>query len=723
MKHILSSIVLAAFVAVCNIIGHVGIIHRSSYLDHDDDYDQPSIIATTTINNSVDGKRDRQYMTRNEEDSTTMTYDVPEYEFPTIDERFEYYMGDWYNKTDWKVTSCKEFVKLDNENNIIKGQIMHSTDMIFTLGTLKACQETTQYCKNAYNTLKLAETSTTNDRVSLWICAYENKSFPNLLIIYFSLQDLLAMFKFGDSRTRLTSQPVITKSRPALGSEIKEQSIIWPLNTNRHFIAPLEKLHEIKSNNQEVEWEDKIPKLFWRGTTTGQRVELLSQWIHYDTNVIDIAFDHIVGQRKSKSKSDKKFFDKYREKNNIITRQKVDIQEMLKYKYLLSIEGNDVATGLKWMLYSNSVVFMSPPTKATWAMEDLLLPFVHYIPVAPDYSNLLEMIRWAEGHQHACQVISKRATDFMDRLALSDQARIDTETLRKRLAIAYVSQFQKQLEACGETETAPNSSFAHGTDETKTEQSQGKVQTPHDQQKEVESLSCYEPNPRPIVGEYKNWRNNNMNAPKVLNMGFPKIGSTTLKGFLSQGVSRGKQLSTLGYNVSHWKLHDENSTEHIGSCMARAIKNNMPPLSTCGNYGAYTQMDESTASGCNFPQISYLDEIYYEEPSAIFILPFRNVSEWISSVSRYHDMRSRMTNVCEFPEYSFALGMGAKDGELEDLYCQHVKHIRKFVAERPSLTLVEYSIGAEGVGDYLAFLLPHMRLNGSHYGHMNINTK
>jgi len=222
-------------------------------------------------------------------------------------------------------------------------------------------------------------------------------------------------------------------------------------------------------NNQEVEWEEKVSKVFWRGTTTGQRVELLSQWVHYDTNVIDIAFDHIQGQRKSKSNQDKKFFDNYREKNNIITRQKVDIQEMLKYKYLLSIEGNDVATGLKWMLYSNSVVLMAPPTKATWAMEDLLLPFVHYIPVAPDYSNLLKMIRWAEEHQHACQVISKRATDFMTRLAMSDQARIDTETLRERLAVAYVNQFQKQLETCWETEAV-----THGTDgeikETETEQ-------------------------------------------------------------------------------------------------------------------------------------------------------------------------------------------------------------------------------------------------------------
>ena len=91
---------------------------------------------------------------------------------------------------------------------------------------------------------------------------------------------------------------------------------------------------------------------------------------------------------------------------------------------------------------------MSPPTVASWAMEDLLLPFVHYIPLADDYSNLLEMLQWAEQHQDACQVISKRATDFIDKLWLSEQARIDTEILRERLATAYVTQFHTQLTTC-----------------------------------------------------------------------------------------------------------------------------------------------------------------------------------------------------------------------------------------------------------------------------------
>jgi len=87
----------------------------------------------------------------------------------------------------------------------------------------------------------------------------------------------------------------------------------------------------------------------------------------------------------------------------------------------------------------------------------------------------------------------------------------------------------------------------------------------------------------------------------------------------------------------------------------------------------------------------------------------------------WHGLKSRLAKFCVFPEYNFTIdkGRNATDEEFEDLYCKHVQHVRKFVIEHPTLTLIEYSIGAENVGDYLASLLPHMRLKGSHYGHMN----
>ena len=44
------------------------------------------------------------------------------------------------------------------------------------------------------------------------------------------------------------------------------------------------------------------------------------------------------------------------------------MEDQLKYKYILMLEGNDVATGLKWQLISNSVVFMARPTCVSFAM-------------------------------------------------------------------------------------------------------------------------------------------------------------------------------------------------------------------------------------------------------------------------------------------------------------------------------------------------------------------
>ena len=176
----------------------------------------------------------------------------------------------------------------------------------------------------------------------------------------------------------------------------------------------------------------------------------------------------------------------------------------------------------------------------------------------------------------------------------------------------------------------------------------------------VKSDDCFNPLSFPVLGEYKNWHiNSNLNAPKIVNIGFPKCGSSTLNDFLSKGIPRGKQLSTIGYNVSHfWPCNRQRGHGDCGSCMMNATEEGLPPLASCGNFAAYTQVDSVSKKECYFPQISYLNEIYNEEPSAIFLLPFRNVSEWTRSVSNWNTLRRRITNSCHFPEYNFSKGAG-----------------------------------------------------------------
>ena len=86
---------------------------------------------------------------------------------------------------------------------------------------------------------------------------------------------------------------------------------------------------------------------------------------------------------------------------------------MLNRKYLLSVEGNDVASNLKWMLASNSVVLMQPPVMETWAMEGMLLPYIHYVPLSEDFEDLKSKVLWCNLNSKVCELISKNATEFM----------------------------------------------------------------------------------------------------------------------------------------------------------------------------------------------------------------------------------------------------------------------------------------------------------------------
>lgn len=57
------------------------------------------------------------------------------------------------------------------------------------------------------------------------------------------------------------------------------------------------------------------------------------------------------------------------------------IREHLDYKFIMAIEGNDVASNLKWVMSSNSLAVMPRPTCETWFMEGTLIPDYHYIEV------------------------------------------------------------------------------------------------------------------------------------------------------------------------------------------------------------------------------------------------------------------------------------------------------------------------------------------------------
>ena len=75
-------------------------------------------------------------------------------------------------------------------------------------------------------------------------------------------------------------------------------------------------------------------------------------------------------------------------------REKKTIREHLDYKFIMALEGNDVASNLKWVMSSNSLAVMTRPTCETWFMEGTLVDVYHYVEVKEDFSDLPEKLQY-----------------------------------------------------------------------------------------------------------------------------------------------------------------------------------------------------------------------------------------------------------------------------------------------------------------------------------------
>ena len=80
---------------------------------------------------------------------------------------------------------------------------------------------------------------------------------------------------------------------------------------------------------------------------------------------------------------------------------------------MLSVEGNDVATNTKWILASNSLLFMPVPTMESWLLESQLVAYTHYVPVKSDFTDLAKKVAWADAHPEECQRMVRAGKEYM----------------------------------------------------------------------------------------------------------------------------------------------------------------------------------------------------------------------------------------------------------------------------------------------------------------------
>jgi hypothetical protein len=154
-------------------------------------------------------------------------------------------------------------------------------------------------------------------------------------------------------------------------------------------------------NKDKHEWNDKIPDIFWRGATTG-----------YNHAINRYTFMQMYFNKYNIGFINTFYWNHEKVKNYV--KKSVDYDEYTKYKYLISIEGNDKDSGLNWKLNSNSLVIMRKPFIISWLMESKLEPYVHYVPLKDDFSDLDEIYQWCLDNDDKCKEIVKNANKFMD---------------------------------------------------------------------------------------------------------------------------------------------------------------------------------------------------------------------------------------------------------------------------------------------------------------------
>lgn len=180
-------------------------------------------------------------------------------------------------------------------------------------------------------------------------------------------------------------EPSVTKSRPLVSDN--SNSVLLKLDRVRHFIFV----------KKDISFEDKLNMAIFRGRIDDKDVRLRFMKKYFGHPMID------AGDVARHNAEHPEWLC-----------PKLTLPEQLKYKFIMSLEGNDVASNLKWIMSSNSIAVMPRPTCETWFMEGTLIPNYHYIEISNDLSDLPERLNYYINHPEECKRIIANAHEYVN---------------------------------------------------------------------------------------------------------------------------------------------------------------------------------------------------------------------------------------------------------------------------------------------------------------------
>lgn len=435
-------------------------------------WESPQVPDYYTSKNEPDSEPD-YYTSKNESDARSVR-------FPSVEARVKFSMSNWY------VPPCA-----DSDGAVVLYQLLSwnqtSKRRSYVLREISMGEQT-----NSTPTLIVVESPIKGDstflldRDSLYqqkeerkgvlpLAGYANDAFQTILPLFDSLNGVPLLTQWGDAAgsnvlrfgqpgapplfhpslpiikkfrsvvsrdelDRVTSADCYGTNRPQLGSK-RFPAIVWQLTSERHF-GPLKR---VKRND--IPWDRKLNQAVFRGGPTGNHPAAFYSAKTERDRCLVMERCRLVLLSGNSALLDTGLNGSYSRMNSTIdgvklSGKKMSMKDQLRYKAIIMIEGNDVASGLKWALMSNSVLMIPLPTLTTWAMEELLEPWVHYIPLNAGLNDTEEKMQWVLDHDSEAQEIAHRGGLWMQDMVFHPDAAKDDQAVYKEILQRYQSHFR-----------------------------------------------------------------------------------------------------------------------------------------------------------------------------------------------------------------------------------------------------------------------------------------
>jgi len=174
----------------------------------------------------------------------------------------------------------------------------------------------------------------------------------------------------------------------------------------------------IINEGSEISWSQRKSIAYWRGACSGQDCY---DYFNSISSYYNSVRYRLVKELYNYEKGDAKLTNSWSHSKNIPNEyfgNQVCHREFYNYKIFLIVDGNVIASNHMWGFASGAVPFLISNADC-WFMP-YITPFVHYIPIKYDLSDLKEKIEWVINNDNEAEEISKNAVNIAKKIFSSE---------------------------------------------------------------------------------------------------------------------------------------------------------------------------------------------------------------------------------------------------------------------------------------------------------------